>query len=154
MCAPTTRCARSTAGSTRRAAKAAPKARVDGVLVAEQAQGVETVVGIAQDELFGPVVMFGIGGVFIEILQGRDLPGPALLLGPRRPRCSTSWPARPSWPGPGGSRRPTGRALVDVIMKVQRMAVDLSGQVAELDINPLLAGPSGAVAADALVVLA
>jgi acyl-CoA synthetase (NDP forming) len=44
-------------------------------------------------------------------------------------------------------------ALVDTIMKVQNLAVDLSGQVAELDINPLLAGPQGAVAADALVVL-
>jgi hypothetical protein len=39
-------------------------------------------------------------------------------------------------------------------MKMQRMAVDLSGAVAEVDVNPLLAGPDGAVAADALVVLA
>lgn len=138
---------------TRRVAKAAPKARVDGVLVAEQAQGVETVVGIAQDQLFGPVVMFGIGGVFIEILKDvtfrvppfssdqaaqmlDELAGAAVLAGTR------------------GIPAADRRALVDVIMKVQRMAVDMSGQVAELDINPLLAGPSGAVAADALVVLA
>jgi acetate---CoA ligase (ADP-forming) len=45
-------------------------------------------------------------------------------------------------------------ALIDVLMKVQHLAVDLSGDVAELDINPLLAGPKGAVAADALVILA
>ena len=45
-------------------------------------------------------------------------------------------------------------ALVDVLMKMQRLAVDLSGEVAEVDINPLVAGPKGAVAADALVVLA
>ena len=45
-------------------------------------------------------------------------------------------------------------ALVDVLMKMQRLAVDLSDQVAEVDINPLLAGPDRAVAADALVVLA
>ena len=45
-------------------------------------------------------------------------------------------------------------ALVDTLMKVQHLAVDLSGDVAELDINPLLAGPKGVVAADALVVLA
>ena len=138
---------------TKRAAKLAPKAAVDGVLVAEQAQGVETVVGIARDELFGPVVMFGLGGVFIEILKdvtfrvppfpsaeaGRmldELAGTALLAGAR------------------GVPAPDRKALVDVIMKVQRLAVDLSGQVTELDINPLLAGPAGAVAADALVVLA
>ena len=45
-------------------------------------------------------------------------------------------------------------ALVDVLMKMQHLAVDLSDEVAEVDINPLLAGPHGAVAADALVVLA
>jgi len=45
-------------------------------------------------------------------------------------------------------------ALVDVLMKMQRLAVDLSNEVAEVDINPLLAGPDGAVAADAFVVLA
>jgi acyl-CoA synthetase (NDP forming) len=138
---------------TKRAAKRAPGASVDGVLVAEQAQGIETVVGIARDELFGPVVMFGLGGVFIEVLKdvtfrvppfssvdaGRmldELAGAALLSGAR------------------GVAAADRKALVDVIMKVQRLAVDLSGQVAELDINPLLAGPSGAVAADALLVLA
>ena len=44
------------------------------------------------------------------------------------------------------------RALVDVIMKVQRLAMDLAGDLAELDINPLLAKPRGAVALDALAV--
>jgi acyl-CoA synthetase (NDP forming) len=43
-------------------------------------------------------------------------------------------------------------ALVDVIMRVQRLAVDLAGEVAELDINPLIVRPKGAVAVDALVV--
>jgi hypothetical protein len=45
-------------------------------------------------------------------------------------------------------------ALVDALMKIQHLAVDLSADVAELDINPLLAGPKGVVAADALIVLA
>jgi len=45
-------------------------------------------------------------------------------------------------------------ALVDTLMKIQHLAVDLSADVAELDINPLLAGPKGVVAADALVILA
>ena len=58
------------------AKKAAPKAKVDGVLVAEMVRGVETVVGIARDDLFGPVVMFGLGGVLIEVLARRDVPRP------------------------------------------------------------------------------
>jgi acyl-CoA synthetase (NDP forming) len=134
------------------AKKSAPKAHVDGVLVAEMAQGIETVVGVAQDDLFGPVVMFGLGGVFIEVLKDvtfrvppfttRDaytmldeLAGAAMLNGLR-------------------GQAPANRAaLVDTLMKVQHLAVDLSSEVAELDINPLLAGPKGVVAADALVVL-
>jgi hypothetical protein len=134
------------------AKKGAPKATIDGVLVAEMAQGVETVIGVAQDQLFGPVVMFGLGGVFVEVLKDvtfrvppftkRDaatmldeLTGAAMLRGVR------------------GTPAVDRAALVDVLMKVQHMAVDLSDDLAELDINPLLAGPKGVVAADALVVL-
>jgi acyl-CoA synthetase (NDP forming) len=128
----------------------APEA--DGVIVAEQVGGgVETVVGVSHDELFGPVVMFGLGGVFVEVLRdvtfrvppfGRnearrmlgELRGAALLDGVR-------------------GRPPVDKAaLVDVIMKVQRLAVDLAAEVAELDINPLVALPDGCVALDALVV--
>jgi acyl-CoA synthetase (NDP forming) len=127
-------------------------ADADGVLVSELVSGgVETVVGIARDELFGPVVMFGLGGVFVEVLEdvtfrvppfGKDearrmldeLKGAALLRGVRsRPKVDRN-------------------ALVDVIMKVQRMAMDLHDELAELDINPLAALPKAAVALDALVV--
>jgi acyl-CoA synthetase (NDP forming) len=137
---------------TATAKKAAPKASIDGVLVAQMAEGIETVVGVAQDDLFGPVVMFGLGGVFIEVLKDvtfrvppftrvdaaamlQELAGSAMLGGVR------------------GQPAADLDALVDVLMKVQHLAVDLSGEVAELDINPLLAGPKGVVAADALVVL-
>jgi succinyl-CoA synthetase beta subunit len=130
--------------------KAEPDA--DGVLVSQLIPGgVETVVGISQDELFGPVVMFGLGGVFVEVLKdvtfrvppfGRDearrmldeVQGAALLGGVRgRPKVDRT-------------------ALVDVIMKVQRMAMDLYAELAELDINPLAALPDRAVALDALAV--
>jgi acyl-CoA synthetase (NDP forming) len=128
----------------------APEA--DGVIVSELVPGgIETVVGVSQDELFGPVVMFGLGGVFVEVLEdvtfrvppfGKDearrmldeLEGAALLRGVRgRPKADRN-------------------ALVDVIMKVQRMAMDLHAELAELDINPLVALPKGAVALDALAV--
>jgi len=135
------------------AKKAGRKATVAGGLVAQMVPGVGTVVGIAPDDLFGPVVMFGLGGVFVEVLHdvtfrvppftARDasamldeLRGAALLRGVR------------------GQPAADRAALVDVLMKMQRFAVDLSGEVAEVDINPLLAGTDGAVAADALVVLA
>ena len=89
------------------AKKAAPKASIDGVLVAQMAQGIETVVGVAQDDLFGPVVMFGLGGVFIEVLQGRHLPGSAVHQGRRRRHAATNWPARPCSEACAGNRPPT-----------------------------------------------
>jgi acyl-CoA synthetase (NDP forming) len=135
------------------AKKAAPKAKIDGVVVAQMVQGVETVVGIAQDELFGPVVMFGLGGVFVEVLHDVTFRVP-----PFTTRDATAM--LDELRGAALLREVRGQpaadrdALVDVLMKMQRLAVDLSGEVAEVDINPLVAGPKGAVAADALVVLA
>jgi acyl-CoA synthetase (NDP forming) len=128
------------------------RGRFDGVLVCEQLSGgVEMVVGMSHDPLFGPVVTVGLGGVFVEVLGdvtfrvppfGRDeaertlheLRGLPLLLGAR------------------GAKPADIDALVDVMMKVQRLAMDLANDVGELDINPLLVRPRGAVALDALVV--
>jgi acyl-CoA synthetase (NDP forming) len=136
----------------RAATRADRKARVEGVLVCETVTGgVETVVGVSHDDLFGPVVMVGLGGVLVEVLGDvafrvppfdeaeaermvRELAGAALLDGVRG--------ARPADVG----------ALVDVIMKVQRLAVDCAGEIAELDVNPLVVRPRGAVALDALVI--
>ncbi len=137
----------------RKARRAAGKhGRVDGVLVCEQVSGgVEMVVGVSQDELFGPVVMVGLGGVFVEVLGDvtfrvppfdrdevhrmlRELKGYPLLVGVR------------------GAKPADVEALVDVILHVSRLAMDLAGDVAELDINPLIVKPRGAVALDALVV--
>ena len=134
------------------AAAVAPDADVEGVLVCEQVDdGVEMVVGVAADALFGPVVMVGSGGVLVEVLgdvshrvppfderEARrmigELRGATLLRGARgRPAADLD-------------------ALVDVVMRVQRLAVDLADDVAEVDINPLVVRPSGAVALDALIV--
>ncbi len=137
----------------RKARRAGGKnARIDGVIVSELVRGgVETVVGVSQDPLFGPVVMVGLGGVLVEVLGDvtfrvppfdadevhrmlRELKGYPLLTGVR-------------------GRAPVDiEALVDTILKVQRLSIDLAGEIAELDINPLVVRPRGAVALDALIV--
>ena len=128
------------------------RARVDGVLVCETVSGgVETVVGVSHDPLFGPVVMVGLGGVFVEVL--RDV---TFRVPPFDRDEADAHGARAG--GLRAARRRTRPkpadvdALVDVIMNVQRLAMDLAGDVAELDINPLVVRPRGAVALDALVV--
>ncbi|MGZ6911972.1 MAG: acetate--CoA ligase family protein [Acidimicrobiia bacterium] len=126
--------------------------RLDGVLVSEMVTGgVETVVGVSQDPLFGPVVMAGLGGIFVEVLGDvtfrvppfgdtdaatmlDELAGSKMLDGVR------------------GAKPADRAALVDVIMKVQRLAMDLADVIGELDVNPLVVRPKGAVALDALIV--
>jgi acyl-CoA synthetase (NDP forming) len=126
----------------------------DGVLVSEQIEpGVETVVGIAQDDLFGPTIMFGIGGVFLEVLKDVTFRVPPFDRA-EATRMIEEVRGFPLLRGARGRRKADVRALVDVIMKVQRLAVDLHDEVAELDINPLVALPKRAVALDALVVRA
>ena len=124
----------------------------DGVLVCEQVDGgVETVVGVAQDELFGPVVMFGLGGVFVEVLRDVTFRVPPFRRDEAR-RMVEEVQGYPLLRGARGRPKADVTALVDVIMRVQRLAVDLHADLAELDINPLAVLPKGAVALDALAV--
>jgi len=131
---------------------------VEGVLVCEMVtDGVETVVGVSQDELFGPVVMVGLGGILVEVL------GDVAFVVPPFGRDEAERMVRelkgfPLLDGARGAAPADVGALVDVIMKVQRLALDLADPsdvaLAELDVNPLLVRPEGkgAVALDALVV--
>lgn len=130
--------------------------RLEGVLVEEMAKpGVELVVGGILDPRFGPVMMLGLGGVFVEIFGDiafrvcpidkqdalemiDDLRAVSLLRGAR---------GRPSVD--------EGR-IVDVLLAVggdKGLLQSLEGEIAELDINPLIVSESAAVACDARIVL-
>lgn len=137
----------------RKARRAAGKhGRIDGALVCETVQGgVETVVGVSRDPLFGPVVMVGLGGVFVEVLRDVSFRVPPFDLDEAR-RMLHELQGFPMLEGARGRKAADVTALVDVIMDVQRLATDLAGDVRELDINPLIVRPRGAVALDALVV--
>jgi acyl-CoA synthetase (NDP forming) len=131
---------------------AAAPGDLDGVLVCPTAgPGVECVVGVSQDPLFGPVVAFGLGGVLVEVLGDVTFRVPPFDRAEAR-RMVREVRGFPLLAGTRGRPKADLGALVDVIMRVQRLAVDHAGSIAELDLNPLLVGPSGAVALDALVV--
>jgi acyl-CoA synthetase (NDP forming) len=122
------------------------------VLVCEQVTGgVETVLGVAHDDLFGPVVMFGLGGVLVEVLGDVAFRIPPFGRDEAR-RMIEELRGYPLLNGARGRPRADVTALVDVIMKVQRLAVDLHADLAELDINPLAVLRRGAVALDALAI--
>lgn len=129
-----------------------PTAGVEGVLVSELVDGgVECVVGVSEDELFGPTVMFGLGGVLVEVLRDVTFRVPPFDRSEAR-RMIEEVRAFPLLRGARGRPKANLPALVDVIMKVQRLAVNHAGTLLELDINPLVVGADHAVALDALVV--
>ena len=142
----------------RRAERAAGRAGpVEGVLVSELVRdGVEMVLGVAQDPLFGPVVMCGLGGVFVEVLGDVSFRVPPFSRDEAARMVRELHGAR-VLDGVRGAKPADVDALLDAIMNVQRLALDLAGPnrpdgIAELDINPLMVRPRGAVALDALVV--
>jgi len=129
-------------------------ARLNGVLVQEMVVGgTEVIIGVNNDPQFGPTVMFGLGGIFVEILKDvalrvaplsrddalsmiHEIKGYKVLAGARgRTKCDID-------------------AIADTLVKVSLMAMELEDRVAELDINPLLALPEGqgVRVADALVI--
>jgi acetyltransferase len=133
-----------------------PGARIDGVLVQEMLQpGLEVIVGVKKDPIFGPVVLFGLGGIFVEVLKDVSI-RPA----PLREQDALSMLAEIKGgavlDGVRGQAPRDRAALVSILMKVSRLACELGDQVLELDINPLIVyeAGAGAVAADALLVLA
>ncbi len=127
-------------------------ARIEGVLVCEMVTGgVETVVGVSRDPLFGPVVMAGLGGIFVEVLEDVTFRVPPFSRDEAE-RMLHELAGFKMLEGVRGAKPADVDALVDVIMKVSRLALDLSDEIAELDINPLVVRPRGAVALDALVV--
>ncbi|MER6381485.1 acetate--CoA ligase family protein [Streptomyces sp. NPDC001127] len=127
---------------------------LDGILVCQMVeQGVEMVVGMTHDDLFGPTVTAGLGGVLVEVLHDAAVRVPPF--GEEQARAMLAeLRGRALLDGVRG-RPPADRdALVEVVLRVQRMALELGDHIAELDINPLMVLPrgQGAVALDALVV--
>jgi acetate---CoA ligase (ADP-forming) len=136
----------------RRARKADRHARIDGVMVCEMVRGgVDTLVGVSTDALFGPVVTIGLGGVFVEVFGDVTFRVPPFPADEAR-RAVGELKGAALFEGVRGQPPVDVDALVDTVMKVQRLALDLAGDVRELDINPLVIRPRGAVALDALVV--
>jgi acetyltransferase len=137
------------------AAAYAPQAAINGVLVQEMvAGGVEVIVGVSYDPQLGPVLLFGTGGVMVEVYQ--DV---ALRLCPitRREALDMVNQVKGARLLQGFRGRPKADvdSLADVLVWVSHLAVNLEGKLAELDINPLMVLPEGqgVKAVDALAVV-
>jgi acetyltransferase len=132
-----------------------PAAPLDGVLVqAMVTGGTEMVVGLHHDPQFGPVVMVGLGGIFVEVLEDVAFGAVPLTRGDAEDMLASLRGAR-ILDGVRGRPRADRGALVDVLLAVSRLGAEAGSAIAELDLNPVVVLPEGrgAVAVDALVVL-
>ena len=137
---------------TASAAKAVPGAHIEGVLVSEMAQGMETLIGIINDESFGPVVAFGLGGVFTEVLKDVTYRIAPFGIETAREMIADLRGAK-LFDGYRGKPPADKEGLAKALVAASEMATALGSRLKEADVNPLFAGPDGAVAADALIVL-
>jgi acetyltransferase len=137
---------------TANATKAVPGARIDGVLVSEMAQGVEALIGVVNDASFGPVVALGLGGVLTEVLKDVTYRVAPFDLDTAREMIAELRGAK-LFDGYRGRPAADKEALARTLVATSQMAAALAPRLKELDINPVFVGPSGVVAADALVVL-
>ncbi len=132
--------------------KQCPDAIIHGVSVQKMAlPGTEVIVGSSKDPQFGPVIMFGLGGIFVELLKDvsfrvipveqrdaqemiKEIKGYPLLQGYR-------------------GKEPTNiSALVEIILKISKL-IEENPQIKELELNPILAYKNKAVAVDARIIL-
>jgi len=129
-----------------------PGARIEGVSVQKMAgPGVEVIIGMTEDDQFGPVIMFGLGGIWVEAIRDvafrvvpvsardademvREIKGFAVLRGYR------------------GQEPVKISSLTKLITRISRF-IEKNPQVKELDINPLIASGDGVVAVDARIVM-
>jgi acetate---CoA ligase (ADP-forming) len=133
----------------------APSARIEGFEVEAQVpSGTEVLIGIQRDPNFGPVVVFGLGGIYVEVL--RDV---TFRLAPVRPLSARhmieSVRGFPILQGVRGGPPGDLDRLAEAIERISQLAVEVP-EVAELDLNPLIVRPAGegVVAVDARIVLA
>jgi acyl-CoA synthetase (NDP forming) len=140
---------------TANARKAAPQAKLAGVLVSEMVgDGLETIIGVVNDAVFGPVVAFGLGGVLAETL--RDMTYRIAPFGLEDAREMVGeLRASAVFSGLRGRAPRDVDALAKTLVAVSECAWLMRERLAEMDINPVLvrAAGEGVAAADALVVL-
>jgi acetyltransferase len=130
-----------------------PQAKLDGVVVQRMAsEGVEMILGIKRDPLFGPVDLCGLGGILVDVLQDVAIGIPPLSRQQAKDMIQRLRGAA-ILAGVRGKPPADVDALCDAIIGLANLAVSLGGQLNGVDINPLivLAKGQGVIAVDALV---
>jgi acyl-CoA synthetase (NDP forming) len=132
--------------------KKQPKARIEGVAVQKMApEGTQVIVGMSKDPQFGPVIMFGLGGVLVEVLK--DV---SFRIVPLEKRDAAQMVREikgyPILEGVRGREPADVPAIESLILKLSAFA-EANPQIEEIDLNPVFAYPDGVIAVDARIVI-
>jgi acetyltransferase len=129
-----------------------PDAEIEGVLLAPMARkGAEVIIGVSRDPVFGPVLMFGLGGIFVEVLE--DVAFRAIPLSRDDAHSMVNQiKARKILEGARGEPAVSKDALVELLLNVSSI-VDAHAEILELDLNPVIAYDDGYAVVDARVIV-
>ncbi|WP_404292592.1 acetate--CoA ligase family protein [Cytobacillus kochii] len=127
-----------------------PDAHINGVMVQEMvAKGTEVIVGVTRDASFGPVIMFGLGGIFVEVFK--DI---AFRVAPITRQDALEMineiKGKAIFDGVRGEEALDVEAIVDILLRVSSLVQDYD--IEELDLNPIIVTEKCAKAVDALIV--
>jgi acyl-CoA synthetase (NDP forming) len=139
---------------TRRARKAKPKAKLDGVVVMKQVEGgIETILGAHDDPALGPVVMFGLGGIFVEVFKDVSFRLAPISVAEARAMIREV-KGYPILAGARGKTPADLEAIAKALSRLSLLAAANAGGFESIDVNPFIALPKGkgAVAVDAVIV--
>jgi len=129
-----------------------PQARIQGVAVQRMARpGVEVIIGMSKDDQFGPVIMFGLGGIMVEVLKDVSF-GIVPLAKRDAAEMIREINGYPLLEGYRGQEAVDVSHLEELLLRVSEF-VEQNPEISELDLNPIFAYSDGAVAVDARVVL-
>lgn len=132
--------------------KNAPDAKLEGVLLKPMLKaGVEMIIGVNNDKDFGPMIMVGMGGVFVELFKDVQL-APAPLTREQTKKMLESLNSYPLLNGYRGNPVCDKEALADMLVSISEMAAKGKDSIKELDINPVFVTEEGVAIADALLV--
>lgn len=134
-----------------RAVSARPDAKIDGILVAQQIDGgVECFMGIKRDPAFGPIALFGLGGIYVEVLKDVVLRSCPFDEADAR-QMIEGIRGLPLLAGARGQDACDLDALATMLSRLSRLAVGLGPSLAAIDINPVISTRAGAWAVDGVI---
>ena len=126
--------------------------RFEGVIMERMAKpGIETIIGAKRDPQFGPVVMFGVGGIFVEIFKDVSFRVAPIDVGDAMEMIN-ELKALPLLRGARGRKPVDLESLADALIRVSRLMIE-NGAVTEVDLNPTLGYEDGCKVVDARIIL-